>query len=281
MSRWKQLPASLDPRVRQLAVQMRRMKDHSGLGLQALAGRTGYSRASWDRYLNGRALPPGQAVAALARACDIDPARLLALHEVAVAADRGGEDGAGRAGETDVGPEAGSDAGADLGPESGPGEQERVRRRGRRVLGAALAAIVVVSAVVALLVMAPWDGGRERTDGRPAPADATAPAAPTGTRTQAFVFRAGKDYPCKVRRAGDGLLYAGYSSTRVGLIGMGSAQWSVVEAQCLLRHHGMSPGIADGAFGSRTEHAVEQLQGRAHLRVDGVVGEDTWGVLRT
>ncbi|MFF3915134.1 helix-turn-helix domain-containing protein [Streptomyces sp. NPDC001852] len=267
MSRWKQLPDSLDPRVRQLVVQMRRIKDHSGLGLQALAARTGYSRASWDRYLNGRSSPPQEAVAALARACDIDPARLLALHEVAVAAGRGGDGGAGGVGE----------AGAE--PDSGPVE-EGPGRRGRRLLAVVLASAVLVTAVIVLLVAAPWDGGRERTDGRPAPADATAPASGTGPGKGAFVYRAGKDYPCTVHRAQDGLLYAGYSTTRVGLIGMGSAQWSVVEAQCLLRHHGLSPGLADGAFGSRTERAVERLQDRAHLRVDGVVGEDTWGVLR-
>ncbi|MGJ5755683.1 peptidoglycan-binding protein [Streptomyces puniciscabiei] len=270
MSRWKQLPDSLDPRVRRLAVQMRRVKDHSGLGLQALAARTGYSRASWDRYLNGRSFPPQEAVAALARACDIDPARLLAMHEVAVAAGRGGESGAGPAAETE--------SGADSVP---GGQKPAAGGGGRRTRTAVLAsAVLVAAAVIALLVAAPWDGGRRRTTDRPVSADASAPASGTGTGKGAFVYRAGKDYPCRVHRAQDGLLYAGYSTTRVALIGMGSAQWSVVEAQCLLRHHGLSPGIADGAFGSRTERAVERLQERAHLRVDGVVGEDTWGVLR-
>ncbi|TGB14026.1 helix-turn-helix transcriptional regulator, partial [Streptomyces sp. MZ04] len=83
MSRWKELPDSLDPRVRQFVVRLRRLKDHSGLGLAALASRTGYSRSSWDRYLNGRSLPPAEAVEALARACDTEPAPLLALREVA------------------------------------------------------------------------------------------------------------------------------------------------------------------------------------------------------
>ncbi|MEU8027448.1 peptidoglycan-binding protein [Streptomyces sp. NPDC049099] len=283
MSRWKQLPDSLDPRVRQLAVQMRRIKDHSGLGLQALAARTGYSRASWDRYLNGRSLPPQEAVAALARACDIDPARLLALHEVAVAAGRGGPGNPGRAAETDAETDAGRDSGPGSGPDSGPGEQETAGRGRRwRLFAVVLASAVLVTAVIALLVAVPWDGERDRTDGRPVSADATepAPGSPGEGTKGAFAFRAGKDYPCRVHRAADGLLYAGYSTTRVGLIGKGSAEWAVVEAQCLLRHHGLSPGTADGAFGSRTERAVERLQERAHLRVDGVVGEDTWGVLR-
>ncbi|MCC5477316.1 peptidoglycan-binding protein [Streptomyces barringtoniae] len=271
MSRWKQLPDSLDPRVRRLAVQMRRMKDHSGLGLQALAARTGYSRASWDRYLNGRSLPPQEAVAALARACDIDPARLLALHEVAVAAGRGAEHGSNHAAEAEPN-EEGQDAGGD-----GRGR----RTRAGVLASAVLASALLVTVVIALLVAAPWDGGGKRTAGRPVSASATESARGTGAAAEgAFVFRAGKDYPCKVHRAEDGLLYAGYSRTRVDLIGMGSSQWSVVEAQCLLRHHGFSPGMADGAFGSRTERAVERMQDRAHLRVDGVVGEDTWGALR-
>jgi transcriptional regulator with XRE-family HTH domain len=83
VSRWKELPDSLDQRVRQLVVQLRRLKDRSGLSLDVLAGKTGYSRSSWDRYLNGKALPPRHAVEELARVAGADPVRLLVLHEVA------------------------------------------------------------------------------------------------------------------------------------------------------------------------------------------------------
>ena len=83
MSRWKVLPAELDPRVRQLVVRLRRLKDHSGLSIRQLAARTGYSPKSWERYLGGASLPPGEAVEALARICGEDPTRLLALREVA------------------------------------------------------------------------------------------------------------------------------------------------------------------------------------------------------
>ncbi len=62
MQRWKELPDSLDERVRRLVVQLRGLKDHSGLSLSALQTKTGYSRASWERYLNGKVLPPRQAV---------------------------------------------------------------------------------------------------------------------------------------------------------------------------------------------------------------------------
>ncbi|MHC0434215.1 helix-turn-helix domain-containing protein [Streptomyces sp. O3] len=97
MSRWKGLPDSLDPRARQFVVQLRRLKDHSGLGLAALASKTGYSRSSWDRYLNGKALPPAEAVEALARTCGTDPARLLAEREVAAEAWNAGRAGSGAA----------------------------------------------------------------------------------------------------------------------------------------------------------------------------------------
>ncbi|MFD1273833.1 helix-turn-helix domain-containing protein [Streptomyces kaempferi] len=53
MPRWKALPDELDPQVKEFAVQLRRLVDRSGLGIAALADRTGYSRTSWERYLNG------------------------------------------------------------------------------------------------------------------------------------------------------------------------------------------------------------------------------------
>jgi len=40
----------------------------------------------------------------------------------------------------------------------------------------------------------------------------------------------------------------------------------------------MSTGI-DGIFGSITEWAVQDIQGRAHIPVDGIVGPQTWPVL--
>ncbi|CAM5425781.1 helix-turn-helix domain-containing protein [Streptomyces fumanus] len=268
MSRWKQLPGALDPRVRQLVVHLRRVKDHSGLSLQALAARTGYSRSSWDRYLNGRALPPQRAVEALARACGTDPARLLALHEIAVQA--GGV------------PESTGDT-APAGPD---GEGTPPPGRRRRVVALVVAAVVVLAALATLALTTPWDSGRGTDDGPPAAVGAASAAGPAASREpdavppDPFVFRTGQDHPCRVRRADDGLLYAGYSRTRTALLGKGSALWAVVEAQCLLRHHGFPAGIADGLFGNQTERAVKRLQDQARIVVDGVIGEDTWGVLR-
>ncbi|MEV7088922.1 peptidoglycan-binding protein [Streptomyces sp. NPDC093085] len=93
MPRWKELPSELPEKDLQLLVQLRRLKDRSGLGLTGLAAKTGYSRSSWERYLNGKQPVPRGAVEALAKACGQDPTRLLVLHEVAAAE-------AGRTGET-------------------------------------------------------------------------------------------------------------------------------------------------------------------------------------
>ncbi|MFD7919772.1 helix-turn-helix domain-containing protein [Streptomyces sp. NPDC059740] len=60
-----------------------RFKDHSGLSLSSPHTKAGYSRASWERYLKGKALPPRQAMEELARVVGVDPARVLALHEAA------------------------------------------------------------------------------------------------------------------------------------------------------------------------------------------------------
>ncbi|MER5409172.1 DUF2690 domain-containing protein [Streptomyces sp. NPDC002769] len=86
MADWKPLPDTLEPDVRALVEQLRRLKDRSGLSLAALAERTLHSKSSWERYLNGRSLPPPQAAEALARMVGADPARLAALWELAARA---------------------------------------------------------------------------------------------------------------------------------------------------------------------------------------------------
>ncbi|MER5795315.1 helix-turn-helix domain-containing protein [Streptomyces sp. NPDC001980] len=84
MPRRKALPESTDPRVRRLVVELRRLKDHSGLSMAALASTTGFSRSSWERYLNGRVTPPRQAVETMADVCGGDRIGLAALWEVAI-----------------------------------------------------------------------------------------------------------------------------------------------------------------------------------------------------
>lgn len=53
------------------------------MSLAALAAATAYSKSSWQRYLSGRALPPRDAVQALAELSGADAARLLALWRLA------------------------------------------------------------------------------------------------------------------------------------------------------------------------------------------------------
>ncbi|MHC0434217.1 helix-turn-helix domain-containing protein, partial [Streptomyces sp. O3] len=83
MPRWKALPEELDPQVREFAGQLRRLVDRSGLSIAAVSDRTGYSKTSWDRYLNGRLLPPKGAVVALAEATGTNPVHLTTMWELA------------------------------------------------------------------------------------------------------------------------------------------------------------------------------------------------------
>ncbi|WP_309500345.1 peptidoglycan-binding protein [Streptomyces shenzhenensis] len=81
--RWKELPESLDPHAWRLVVELRRLKDHSGLSLKSLQAKTPFSKSSWERYLNGKALPPQDAVEALAGMAGADGTPLLALRDAA------------------------------------------------------------------------------------------------------------------------------------------------------------------------------------------------------
>ncbi|WP_228979908.1 XRE family transcriptional regulator [Streptomyces sp. DH12] len=83
MPRWRALSEELDPQVREFAGQLRRLVDRSGLSIAAVADRTGYSRTSWERYLNGRLLAPHGAVLALADVTGTDPDHLTTLWELA------------------------------------------------------------------------------------------------------------------------------------------------------------------------------------------------------
>ncbi|MEU5052334.1 helix-turn-helix domain-containing protein [Streptomyces sp. NPDC021096] len=241
----------MDERVRQLVVQLRRLKDRSGLSLAALAAKTSYSRSSWERYLNGKQLPPADAVEQLALVCGADPVRLLVLHEVAT--------------------DAWSDE-APAGEEGAPGDEpERALRGGRwrtRVLVGAVVALSV-ALVATLLLTHPW-----RDDEEKAPRGGGG-----GSSQEPFVFVKGRSRPCDVKRQAGGLT-AGYSSTRDTLMDLKTSGWEVVEAQCLLKFHHFDPGITDGSYGPRSKEAAKDFQKERGLVVDGIVGPDTWGELR-
>ena len=83
MPRWRALPDELDPQVREFASQLRRLVDRSGLSIAAVADRTGYSKTSWERYLNGRLLAPKGAIVALAEVTGTSPVHLTTMWELA------------------------------------------------------------------------------------------------------------------------------------------------------------------------------------------------------
>jgi hypothetical protein len=83
MTRWEPLPDTMTADARRLAVQLRRMKDRSGLTVPALAARSGQSTESWAQYLNGLKVPPRDAVEVLGQLSGADYERLGALWELA------------------------------------------------------------------------------------------------------------------------------------------------------------------------------------------------------
>ncbi|MFG3100374.1 DUF2690 domain-containing protein [Streptomyces sp. NPDC048182] len=91
MPRWKALPDELDPQLAEFVDRLRRLVDGGDLSLAALADATGYSRTSWERYLDGRLLAPKGAVVALAEVTGTDPAGLTDQWEAAERAWSGAE----------------------------------------------------------------------------------------------------------------------------------------------------------------------------------------------
>lgn len=277
MSRWNELPETLGDRSRQLVVQLRRLKDHSGLSLTALASKTAYSRSSWERYLNGKQLPPAEAIEALARTVGVDPARLLALREVAgsvVVREELPEPAVESEPVTaaaGAGPEPSSAAAPGM---AGPGGGEprvpppRRSTRLRRIVAGTVGLLVLVSGAL-LAATAPWEGETERSP--LVSAHEEGPYEWDSTRQTA--------YKCEIQQH-KGRTYAGHSATGQVVLENNSTSWEVVEAQCLVRHAGFDPGAVDGVYGDDTQRAVQRLQAKAGIVDDGEVGPETWGVLR-
>ncbi|MFJ8546698.1 DUF2690 domain-containing protein [Streptomyces sp. NPDC093586] len=73
----------MTPEGTRLTTALRELRTRTGLSLAGLAERTAYSKSSWERYLNGKAMPPRQAVRDLCRLAREPDGRLLALWEIA------------------------------------------------------------------------------------------------------------------------------------------------------------------------------------------------------
>ncbi|GAA1602216.1 MULTISPECIES: helix-turn-helix domain-containing protein [Streptomyces] len=279
MARWKELPAALDSRERRLVAELRRLKDHSGLSLAALAAKTAYSRSSWERYLNGKQPVPREAVEQLARVCGTDPTRLAVLHDVAVRARQpaGGAAAAKDPEEQEDGPaQEAAAAPPDAAPPQGAGDGggQPVARPARTVaLGWFLAGVAAAAAAAftaGLLAGGAWSDG-----GKAAEAAQTADAAAGGKPG----YRRGVAYRCEVKREG-AELRAGHGTSRTILLDTNSTGFDVVEVQCLLREHGFDPGSTEGLYDQATKDAATRFQKARGLVADGIVGPKTWGELR-
>ncbi|MFD6274492.1 peptidoglycan-binding protein [Streptomyces sp. NPDC060209] len=261
MSRWKELPAELHPHVHQLIVRLRRLKDHNELSTRQLATTTGYSAKSWQRYLNGRSLPPREAVDALARAAGDDPARLLVMHEIA--AQRWAE------GKADTNADDPEDSSPPAQPT--PTKQQPYGRHLRAALTAA--AVVTMLSVAAALLLA-----IRLTEARAQLAQDHRHAVPTGPPTVSESL-VPVIYSCRLEQR-DGRWHANLSPTTDILLSNTHVGLEVAEAQCLLHRAGTAPGDIDGVFGPKTRRAVERMQKQNGLIVNGVIDPPTWQALR-
>ncbi|WP_210593761.1 XRE family transcriptional regulator [Streptomyces sp. GESEQ-35] len=149
-----------------LVAVLRELRARTGLSLAALSERTAYSKSSWERYLNGKSLPPRQAVQELCRVANEPEGRALralALWEIAES------DWSGRA--AVLAPAAAAvPVPATDGPRPRPGQQPQPqpqeppqppetrrprRRRGRLMVALVSAYTVIVGGVALVLFLLP------------------------------------------------------------------------------------------------------------------------------
>ncbi|MFE2534309.1 XRE family transcriptional regulator [Streptomyces sp. NPDC059371] len=161
MPRWKALPNELDPRVAEFVGQLRLLVDRSGLGIAAVADRTGYSKASWERYLSAGLLAPKGAVVALAEVTGASPVHLVTMWELA---ERTWSRSEMFGTEPEDARPAGAGAGAGAGV--GVGSREGVARRKRGPV-LPVAGVVGVLVLVAAVVYFTRGGGEQDVAGTP------------------------------------------------------------------------------------------------------------------
>ncbi|MFI6419830.1 DUF2690 domain-containing protein [Streptomyces sp. NPDC050842] len=252
MPGWKALSDELDPDVRAFVERLRRLVDRSGLGVTAVAERTGHDRSTWDAYLGARRPVPRNAVAALAEVTGTDPGDLAAEWE---RAERGwsrsgrpdrpdrpdGLDGAGDPGDADANadspgddrtmqirrlgqvPQVPASAAAPASPAPAPAtSRPRPRRTPLLYAAGILGALLVVTAALLLVDLG---GTGDGTDDRAAtPPSPTAPTAAPSVSLPAGVKCAG---PGCTGRDPEAMGCGGPLATTVARTRVGTAQLEV------------------------------------------------------
>ncbi|MFD9031195.1 helix-turn-helix domain-containing protein [Streptomyces sp. NPDC059567] len=277
MPRWKALPDELDPQIREFASQLRRLIDRSGLSIAAVADRTGYSKTSWERYLNGRLLAPRGAVVALAEVTGTDTGHLTTMWELAERAWSRSElrrdltmealrISQARAALGDPGPTAGANASTETrgGSGGGPAPARRTTapagpappapqpprqpsdptrpRRAALILTGVLGVLLVIAAAVLLTDLG---GGSTGDDGKKAGGTPTAtPSAPPSTTLPAGVKCAGAGCAGQDPEAMGcgGAFAATVARARVGTAGQVEVRYSRTCGAAWARITGAGPG---------------------------------------
>lgn len=173
----------MTPEQARLAAALRELRTRTGLSLAALAAKTAFSKSSWERYLNGRTLPPRAAVRDLCRLAGEPDSRCLALWEIAESEWSGRGAGAAQASspvtalaEAPVGaPVAEPVAPPDPAAAGDEAPTQTARRGGHRGVAAvavlaSVCAVAVGGVTVALLLLP-----RQSAEPRPAAAATSAP----------------------------------------------------------------------------------------------------------
>ncbi|MEW2113824.1 helix-turn-helix domain-containing protein [Streptomyces sp. NPDC005474] len=150
-------PPSPSPEHARLAAALRELKARTGLSLAGLAAKTPFSKSSWERYLNGRTLPPRQAVQELCRLAGEPAGRCLALWEIVESQWSGRATEATRSGTP--APPLSPAASPTPAPTPAPAEVKRAGDKGALVVAvlASVCAVVVTSVTAALLLLPPKD----------------------------------------------------------------------------------------------------------------------------
>lgn len=151
-------PSGPSPEHARLTAALRELKQRTGLSLAALAQRTAYSKSSWERYLNGRTLPPRHAVEELCRLAREPAGRCVALWEIAESEWRGRAAQAPSVPATDVPPAPPPPPSSPSAPAREAGQGGRAGKKG--VLLAVLASVcaVAVAGVAVALLLWPRQG---------------------------------------------------------------------------------------------------------------------------